>query len=220
MCSGINNISAKTLSDCAPNELSDKPCDLNKAVLQNHTPQCITSVRSTYSDLAVEEYFSETCMEESGSGVKNISLDESIVNNNTYLDDLKHIRIKNIHRVVIGQININSLRNKFDFLSSLISGNIDILLITETKLDNSFPEAQFHIEGFASPYRLDRNANGGGILLYVREDISSKLLRNTSFRNNNIEAMFVEINLRKKKWLLSCSYNPHKSEIMDHLNEI
>ena len=48
----------------------------------------------------------------------------------------------------------------------------------------------------------------------------SKLHKNTSFRNNNIEAMFVEINLRKKKWLLSCSYNPHKSEIMDHLNEI
>ena len=106
-------------------------------------------------------------MEESGSGDENISLDESIVYNNTCLDDLKHIRIKNIHRVVIGQININSLRNKFDFLSSLISGNIDILLITETKLDNSFPEAQFHTEGFASPYRLDRNANGGGILLYV-----------------------------------------------------
>ena len=61
---------------------------------------------------------------------------------------------------------------------------------------------------------------GGGGLLYVREDIPSKLLKNTSFRNNNIEAMFVEINLRKKKWLLSCSYNPHKSEIMDSLNEM
>ena len=32
--------------------------------------------------------------------------------------------------------------------------------------------------------------------------------------------MFGEINVRKKKWLLSCSYNPRKSEIMDHLNEI
>ena len=161
MCSGINNIRAKTLNDCAPSELSDKTCDLNKAVLQNNIPQCNTYVQSKYSDLAVEDYSSETYMEETGSGDENISLDESIVYNNTCLDDLKHIRIKNIHRVVIGQININSLRNKFDFLSSLISGNIDILLITETKLDNSFPEAQFHIEGFASPYRLDRNANGG-----------------------------------------------------------
>ena len=162
MCSGIKNIRAKTLNDCAPSELSDKTCDLNKAVLQNNIRQCNTSVQSKYSDLAVEDYSSETYMEESGSGDENISLDESIVYNNTCLDDLKHLRIKNIHIVVIGQININSLRNKFDCLSSLISGNIDILLITETKLDNSFPEAQFHIEGFASPYRLDRNANGGG----------------------------------------------------------
>ena len=33
---------------------------------------------------------------------------------------------------------------------------IDILIITETKLDDSFPEAQFFIEGFLKPYRLDR----------------------------------------------------------------
>ena len=56
--------------------------------------------------------------------------------------------------------------------------------------------------------------------MFEKTDIPSKLLNNTSFRNNNIEAMFVKINLRKKKRLLSCSYNPHKSEIMDHLNEI
>ena len=139
---------------------------------------------------------------------------------NVCLDDLKQIKIKNIHRIVIGQININSLRNKFDLLSNMISGNIDILLVTETKLDNSFPEAQFQIKGYANPYRLDRNGNGGGILLYVREDIPTKLLKNTSFNNNKLEAIFVEINLRKKKWLLSCSYNPHKSEISNHLNEI
>ena len=140
--------------------------------------------------------------------------------NSTSPDDLKQIKIKNINRVTIGQININSVRNKFDFLSHLISGYIDILLITETKLDISFPEAQFHINGYSSPYRLDRNANGGGLLLYVREDIPTKLLKNTIFKGNDIEAMFIEINLRKKKWLLSCSYNPHKSKIVTHLNEI
>ena len=49
-------------------------------------------------------------------------------------------------------------------------------LISETKIYSSFPLAQFHLEGYATPYRSDRNANGGGILLYTREDIPSKLL--------------------------------------------
>ena len=44
-------------------------------------------------------------------------------------------------------------------------------MISETKLDASFPNNQFTINGFTAPYRLDRNANGGGILLYIREDI-------------------------------------------------
>ena len=49
-------------------------------------------------------------------------------------------------------------------------------MISETKLDSSFPEGQFLIPGYSSPYRLDRNCRWGGIMLYVREDIPSKLL--------------------------------------------
>ena len=49
-------------------------------------------------------------------------------------------------------------------------------MISETKLDLLFPVGQFLIYGFSEPYRLDRNSNGGGILLYVREDTTSKRL--------------------------------------------
>ena len=48
-------------------------------------------------------------------------------------------------------------------------------MILETKIDNSFPTMQFHIEGYCI-YRLDRNEYGGGILVYVREDIPSKFI--------------------------------------------
>ena len=74
---------------------------------------------------------------------------------------------------------------------------VDKVMITESQLNNSFPPAQFHINGFSSPCRLDRNAHGGRILLYVREDIPSKLLKGTDFKEN-LEAMFVKINLRKR----------------------
>ena len=92
------------------------------------------------------------------------------------LSNLKDIKLKNINHVVIAQLNINSLWNKFDFLKETVTGYVDILLITESKLDNSFPTAQFQINGFNSPYLLNSNAHsGGGILLYVREDNPSKL---------------------------------------------
>ena len=51
-------------------------------------------------------------------------------------------------------------------------------MISQTKLDPSFPTGQLHIHGFSEPYRFDRNGNGGGILLYIREDIPSKLIFN------------------------------------------
>ena len=49
-------------------------------------------------------------------------------------------------------------------------------MISETKIDASFPIGQFLLNGYSTSFRLDRNAHGGGILLYVREDIPSKLL--------------------------------------------
>ena len=53
---------------------------------------------------------------------------------------------------------------------------LDILLISETKVDLSFHSSQFAIDGFSSPFRLDRNSSGGGIILFVREKIPSKIL--------------------------------------------
>ena len=49
-------------------------------------------------------------------------------------------------------------------------------MITQTKLGDTFPLDQFYVEGFTMPYRLDRNRNGGGIIIYVREHIPSKIL--------------------------------------------
>ena len=60
---------------------------------------------------------------------------------------LKKIRINNVNRVVIGHIDIKSIRNKFDKLSSIAKDNFDILMVSKTKLDSSFPQAQFRTEG-------------------------------------------------------------------------
>ena len=69
-------------------------------------------------------------------------------------------------------------------------------MISETKIDDSFPKGQFLIKGFCEPFRIDRSIYGGGILFYVREDIPVELLSVEPFP---AEFLFVEINLRRKK---------------------
>ena len=129
-----------------------------------------------------------------------------------FKDTLKKLRIKNLNRVIINQININSIRTKIDLSSEGILRNIDILMVSEIKIDMSFPTSQ----SFAAPFRLDRLITGGGLLVFVRDDIPSKLL-NISYVSSDTECLTIEINLSKTKWLLIYSYNSHKNNISNHL---
>ena len=54
---------------------------------------------------------------------------------------LEDIRINKINRVIIGKLNINTLRNKFEQISTMINGNISVLMISEPKLDETLPAA-------------------------------------------------------------------------------
>ena len=132
--------------------------------------------------------------------------------------DLRALRKKNLNKLIIAYLNVNSLRNKFELPKKQIQDNIDILMISETKTDASFPIGQFLLNGYRTLFRLDRNAHGRSILLYVREDIPSKFLL---VEKNLIESFIVEKNLRnKKKWLLSCSCNPKKTFLSNHIAEL
>ena len=69
-------------------------------------------------------------------------------------------------------ININSLPNKFEQLKKLVIKHIVVLVITETKLDDSFPNSQFLMKGFSEPFSLDRNRNGSGVMIYITRSCS------------------------------------------------
>ena len=86
--------------------------------------------------------------------------------------------MQNMNRIIIGHLNINFLRNKFKNLQEQINGNMDILLIQETKFDNSFPNRQFLIKGYSAPYRLDRDAQGGEVLLFMTYSTSDNEINN------------------------------------------
>ena len=80
----------------------------------------------------------------------------------------------------IGYLNINSLSEKIIYLREIcLKTSIDILCVDETKLDSSYPNAQFHIDGYQfPPFRKDRNKYGGGKMVYIREGIIAKRLEN------------------------------------------
>ena len=76
--------------------------------------------------------------------------------------------------------------------------------------NNSVPVSQFLIDGYAPPFRLDRDNNVRNIMFFVRGNIPCKLL---SVENHPMEDFYVEVNLAKPKWLLWCSYNPIECKI-------
>ena len=118
-------------------------------------------------------------------------------------------------KLVIGQLNINSIRNKFLEIEELIKENFSIFLVSETKIDESFPSDMFRIDGFSS-YRLDRDRFGGGLLLYVDANLQSKVIK----LENLYEGLFVEVLFDKQKWLIGCTYNPHVQHISEHLKHL
>ena len=121
---------------------------------------------------------------------------------------LKQLRLSNINKVIIG--HLNSLIN-------IVKGTIDILLVSETKIDASFPQSQFCIDGYIKPFRLDRNSHGGGIMIFIRDDIPCKRLYAPKM---DIEAIFFEINLNKTKWLCCGGYNKHNKNIARYLRSL
>ena len=149
--------------------------------------------------------------------VENSETNSTLENGvNEFIEYLPNLRIETSGNLLIGHLNINSIRNKVDMLSYMIGNKIDILMISESKLDDTFPTSQFVIDSFTEPFRLDCTRNGGGILLYVKNNITATLLTIYTLPEN-MEALFVEIVIGNFKWLICCSYNPHKSMITFHL---
>lgn len=120
---------------------------------------------------------------------------------------------------VCSYLNINSIRNKFENLNTMLNSNVDILSIAETKLDSSFPTSQFTMKGYKVPYRYDDTDKSGGLLTYIRSDIPSKLLNSFVFASD-IQVIPVELNFRKCKWLFLSFYRPPRQNLNYFLSNI
>ena len=68
---------------------------------------------------------------------------DSLSEHSNVYSSLNKLRCNNLNRIIVAHLNINSVRNKFVLLKDMITGKIDILLLSETKIDDSFPSTQF-----------------------------------------------------------------------------
>ena len=97
------------------------------------------------------------------------------------IPDFEKIAKEYMRNCKIGHINANSITgHKFcEIRHWLRSGFFDILVISETKSDQTFANSQFMTDGFRF-LRIDRNIHGGGLMLYIWSDIPFKFNRSIS----------------------------------------
>ena len=105
------------------------------------------------------------------------------------------LRRKFTKSLFFGELNVNSVRNKFEALEFLIKEKFDIFLVSESKLDSSFPEAQFKIPGYRI-FGQNRDKYRGGLMFYINQNISCNKIETFCF-TPSIEILTLEINLGK-----------------------
>ena len=122
-------------------------------------------------------------------------------------NDLKIESFEILKNIIFSYLNINSIRNKFGSVRAALVDYVDIFIAAETKINESFPTAQFTIDGFHEPLRLDVTDKSGGLLVYVRSYLPLRQLTKHKI-SSNIQALVFEINLRKEKWFFLSMYKP------------
>jgi hypothetical protein len=125
------------------------------------------------------------------------------------LNELTQFYANNVANLKFGHLNVNSIRHKFSPLSEVMNKNVlDILMIQETKLDESFPTAQFLVDGFIV-YRIDHTDNAGGLMMLVREDLPQCRrydLEEHKCESGRMECLVIEIIIQGRKWLIHSIY--------------
>ena len=134
------------------------------------------------------------------------------------LEGLKDLKSKHFHNPFISHLNINSLRYKITELREILTkSNLEILTVSETKLDDQFPDNLFHVDGYHI-FRRDRNSFGGGLMTFIKSDIPSR--RREQFESTHIKMTCVEITISKRKWAVISVYRPPRSSINTFFSEL
>ena len=131
---------------------------------------------------------------------------------------LQKIKNRHLNNPVLTHLNINSLRHKIIDLREILNyTGIDFISLSETKLDDTFPDAQFTTDNYIS-FRGDRNQYGGGLFTFVKKGLLPN--RKQDLESKLIEILSVEITVKKRKWMVHTVYRPPSSDLALFFNEL
>ena len=139
----------------------------------------------------------------------SICINDSMAGETTELNVLETAQQENPSDLLLSHLNINSIQNKFEELKQIaVESRVQIMVVSETKIDAPYPDSQFHIPGYHI-HRQDRKKGGGGVLMFVTSKIESKRIK-FDRRYKTIEIMALQIALKTKNLILLAIYRPPK----------
>ena len=132
--------------------------------------------------------------------------------------ELKLFRAKFPKQLLLGALNINSVRNKFTCVTHILEF-LDCFSILESKIDESFTDSQFHVKGF-NLFRQDSTASSGGIMTWIRNDIANCRRLDIEINNMHIQSICIEINIKNEKWFIVPVYRLPNADLKLFVNDM
>ena len=171
---------------------------------------------SCFSTLNMDDHdFSDVCSDI--SDLSYISEFENECNSiNFDLSDGSPINTNNFN---IAHYNINSVTafGRLDQLADICAIlKLDILILTESKLDNTIPSSLITLPGYHEPLRRDRNRNGGGVLVYIAENLIFN--QKEHLQSENFEHIWVDVQIRNVRLAINALYRPPNETSQSHTN--
>ena len=150
--------------------------------------------------------------EEEDDHVDDIDIDKENSVNSEINFDAVCSELKSISGISIAHLNVCSLLKNIDEIRLLLDeAKINILTMCETRLDGSVSDNEICIDGY-NIVRNDRNRNGGGVIMYIRNTVDFKIL--AEYQNHDLEIICIQVNLYKEKpFILMSWYRPPDSSI-------
>jgi hypothetical protein len=113
-------------------------------------------------------------------------------------------------------LNVRSLRNKLSELQLIANqAKVAVISVTESWFDESIANTEVSIPGY-SIIRKDRNCCGGGVCMYIRDDLVFAFVQLDSTHNTN-EIVCVELLLPKSKPIIvgTCYRSPWNNNFIN-----
>ena len=107
---------------------------------------------------------------------------------------------------IFAHVNIIKFRHKYGFIRDLLINNTaDFFAVAESKIDNSFTNAQFHVPDYVM-HRQDLSTSSGGLLVYVRGDIPHRRVKLSEINSDGFESLCIEVKIGNTKTQVCCVY--------------